>query len=46
VQLYDYYRQARDRCRQALLSDYVFVNLYRTPLGEPMKLHAINELFA
>lgn len=45
VRLYDRYRQERDRCREALLSDFVFVNLYRPPLGEPMKLHAINELF-
>ncbi|WP_157997607.1 tyrosine-type recombinase/integrase [Mycobacteroides stephanolepidis] len=46
VQLYDQYRQDRDACRPARVSDYVFVNLYKPPLGEPMKLHAINELFA
>jgi len=45
VGLYDHYRQDRDRCDHARLSDYVFVNLYRSPLGEPMKLHAVNELF-
>lgn len=46
VGLYDHYRQNRDRCHHAVLRDYVFVNLYRRPLGEPMKLHAVNELFA
>lgn len=46
VQLYDHYRQHRDACGEARLSDYVFVNLYRSPRGEPMKLHAINELFS
>lgn len=46
VQLYDRYRQERDSCPAAAVSDYVFVNLYRAPVGEPMKLHAINALFA
>ncbi|MDO3092013.1 tyrosine-type recombinase/integrase [Mycobacteroides abscessus subsp. abscessus] len=45
VPLYDQYRHERDSCRAARSSDYVFVNLYRHPLGEPMKLHAVNELF-
>lgn len=45
VSLYDRYRQERDRCAEALHSDFVFTNLYRPPLGEPMKLHAVNELF-
>jgi integrase/recombinase XerD len=44
VNLYDRYRADRDACRQAQESDYVFVNLYHAPLGEPMKLHAANEL--
>jgi integrase/recombinase XerD len=46
VGLYDRYRADRDACRQARESDYVFVNLYRAPLGEPMKLHAANELLS
>jgi integrase/recombinase XerD len=46
VNLYEQYRTDRDECRQALGSDFVFVNLYRAPLGEPMKLHALNDLFA
>jgi hypothetical protein len=41
---YEVYRLDRDACRQARQSDYVVVNLYRTPLGEPMKLHAADEL--
>lgn len=44
VNVYERYRVDRDGCRQARESDFVFVNLYRAPLGEPMKLHAANEL--
>ena len=44
VSLYEMYRLDRDQCRRARESDFVFVNLYRAPLGEPMKLHAANEL--
>jgi len=44
INLYELYRADRDRCRRARESDFVFVNLYRPPLGEPMKLHAANEL--
>ena len=46
VSLYEQYRTDRDACRQASDSDFVFVNVYQAPLGEPMKLHALNELFA
>jgi site-specific recombinase XerD len=46
VKLYDRYRADRDACWQAQESDNVFVNLYRAPLGEPMKLHAANELLS
>lgn len=46
VQLYERYRIDRDCCRPADGCDHVFVNLYRAPVGEPMKLHALNELFA
>jgi integrase len=44
IALYERYRTERDECRLARESDFVFVNLYRQPLGEPMKLHAANEL--
>jgi integrase/recombinase XerD len=44
VNLYERYRVDRDVCRQARESDFVFVNLYREPFGEPMKLHAANAL--
>jgi integrase/recombinase XerD len=44
VNLYERYRVDRDGCKHARESDFVFVNLYREPLGEPMKLHAANEL--
>ena len=37
---YDVYRLDRDARRQTRESDYVFVNLFRTPLGEPMTLRA------
>jgi integrase/recombinase XerD len=46
VNLYERYRIDRDACRRARECDYVFVNLYRQPVGEPMKLHAANELLA
>jgi|JI10StandDraft_1071094.scaffolds.fasta_scaffold01846_5 integrase/recombinase XerD len=46
VHAYERYRTDRDACRQAGDSDFVLVNLYREPLGEPIKLHALNELFA
>jgi len=37
---YEVYRLDRDARRQTRESDYVFVNLFRTPLGEPMTLRA------
>jgi len=46
INLYERYRIDRDECRQARESDFVFVNLYRAPLGEPMKLHAANDLLS
>ena len=46
VHLYEQYRNDRDKCRQADDSDFVFVNLFRALLGEPIKLHALNDLFA
>lgn len=46
ITIYERYRMDRDACRQTRESDYVFVNLYRAPLGEPMKLHAANDLLS
>ena len=46
VRLYEQYRVDRDACKPARESDFVFVNLYRPPTGAPMKLHALNDLFA
>jgi integrase/recombinase XerD len=45
VHAYERYRTERDACRAADDSDFVFVNLFRAPLGEPMKIHALNDLF-
>lgn len=44
VNLYERYRVDRDQCPRARESDFLFVNLYREPFGDPMKLHAANEL--
>ncbi|WP_406448769.1 tyrosine-type recombinase/integrase [Streptomyces sp. NBC_01622] len=44
VQAYDAYAFERERHPEATLSDFVLVNLFRAPLGEPMKPGAINEL--
>jgi hypothetical protein len=44
TQAYSVYRAERDAVSQAKDCDYVFVNLYKNPLGEPMKHHAVNEL--
>jgi integrase/recombinase XerD len=46
IALYERYRSDRDGCWQARESDFVFVNLYRSPLGEPMKLDAANDLLS
>ena len=46
VNLYERYRVDRDGCSRARDSDFVFVNVYRAPLGEPMKLHAANDLLS
>lgn len=43
-QVYSLYRRDRDKVPQAASCDYVFVNLYQEPRGEPMKAHAVNEL--
>jgi integrase/recombinase XerD len=44
VGAYDDYWLARARVAAARVSGYVLVNLYRTPLGRPMALKAVNDL--
>lgn len=46
VQAFDTYQFERMRVQQAAASDFVFVNLFRSPLGAPMRPDAINELMA
>ncbi|MFE0771854.1 tyrosine-type recombinase/integrase [Streptomyces sp. NPDC058861] len=45
VSLYSEYQYARDAVAEATESDMVFVNLFRQPLGEPMKYHGAKDLF-
>ena len=46
VQAFDTYQLERMRVQQAAGSDFVLVNLFRAPLGAPMRPDAINELMA
>jgi integrase/recombinase XerD len=46
VQAFDTYEFERMRVPQAADSDFVFVNLFREPLGVPMRPDAIGELLA
>ncbi|MGH3538239.1 MAG: tyrosine-type recombinase/integrase, partial [Pseudonocardiaceae bacterium] len=46
VQAFDTYEFERMRVGQAADSDFVFVNLFREPLGAPMRPDAIGELMA
>jgi integrase len=46
VQAFDTYEFERMRIRQAAAGDFVFVNLFREPLGAPMRPDAIGELMA
>ena len=46
VQAFDTYQFERLRIRQAAGSDFVFVNLFRAPLGAPMRPDAVGELLA
>lgn len=46
VLAYDTYWLARDGCRPARDCDFVLVNLFRAPLGAPMRPGALNELLA
>ncbi|WP_199789960.1 tyrosine-type recombinase/integrase [Streptomyces albus] len=45
VALYAEYRYERDEIPEAVGCDMVFVNLFRAPLGEPMKYASTYELF-
>ena len=44
VQAFDVYEFERMRVPQAVGSDFVLVNLFRAPLGAPMRLDAVNDL--
>lgn len=44
VQAYDQYMLERGACAQARGCDYLLVNLFRAPLGAPMRPQAISEL--
>lgn len=46
VQAHDHYVTERARTLAARESDFVFVNLFRAPLGAPMSPQAVNELLA
>jgi integrase/recombinase XerD len=46
VQAFDTYEFERMRIRQAAEGDFVFVNLFREPLGAPMRPDAVGELLA
>jgi integrase/recombinase XerD len=46
VQAHDQYMLERGACRQARRCDFLLVNLFREPLGAPMRPKALNELLA
>jgi integrase/recombinase XerD len=46
VQGYDQYTLERGACPQARRCDFLLVNLFREPLGAPMRPKALNELLA
>lgn len=46
VQVLDVYEFERFRCPAAAFSDFLLVNLFREPLGAPMRLGAVNDLIA
>jgi site-specific recombinase XerD len=46
VQAFDSYGLERMRVPAAMAGDFVFVNLFRAPLGAPMRLDAVNDLVA
>lgn len=46
VLAFDQYAAERDGCRPARACDFMLVNLFREPLGAPMRPGALNELLA
>jgi site-specific recombinase XerD len=46
VSYYDLYLDERERCPAAAGCDFVFVNLFGEPLGAPMRLGRVSQLFA
>jgi len=46
VLAFDQYAVERDTCRRARDCDFVLVNLFREPIGAPMRPGALNELLA
>jgi site-specific recombinase XerD len=46
VQTFDQYVVERNASRPALRCDFLLVNLFREPLGQPMRPRALNELLA
>jgi site-specific recombinase XerD len=46
VLAFDHYEVERDACRPARACDFVLVNLFREPIGAPMRPGALNELLA
>lgn len=46
VQAFDQYMLERNDCEHARRCDFVLVNLFRAPLGAPMRPGALNELLA
>jgi integrase/recombinase XerD len=46
VQAFDSYEFERIRVPAAMAGDFVLVNLFRAPLGVPMRLDAVNDLVA
>jgi integrase/recombinase XerD len=46
VQAYDQYLMERAACGAAVDCDFLLVNLFRDPLGAPIRLGAVNELLA
>jgi site-specific recombinase XerD len=46
VQAFDQYVLERSACREAARCDFLLVNLFRAPVGQPMRPQALNELLA
>jgi site-specific recombinase XerD len=44
VQAYDQYLLQRNLCPAAAANDFLLVNLFRPPIGAPLRVGAVNEL--